>query len=99
MLEGRNALIEAVQHTDISFFGPLYDHSLRLLQHANPQLDPEQARMMAFKATVENPVIQRAGVNNVINAYKEQVHGTQHYSPGARYVLEKHIRELELKNE
>jgi len=91
------ALEEVVRHTDISLYGPLYDHYLATLRSETPGLTTGEYERRAFDATTRDPIIQRVGIDAVAEAFKGEKYGTQHFSDGSKGSLNRFISEREVQ--
>lgn len=81
----QEALLEAVRHTDISFFGPLFDFNYSQLSTILPT---GERREEALKLTLANPIIARVGVTGIQNAVIEGTCGSKYFSQASRQMLE-----------
>jgi hypothetical protein len=87
------ALKEAVRHTDISLFGPLYDHHLAISHLENPNLTIREHEQEAFKATMEEPSMRRVGIEPVIEALEEKKYGTVYFSDRSQNFLDRYAKQ------
>lgn len=85
------ALLDAIRHTDISFFGPIFDRNRAKLID-DPNLSGETTiasiNQRALALTLSNSIIARVAVERIIEALDNGTCGTQYFSPVSRQVLE-----------
>lgn len=87
------ALKEAVRKISPTFFGPMFDVNFHGLDDGRSSYEQRQRR--AFDLTVRHPIIQRAGIDSVVNAAKDKEWSDKHLSPHAKDALDGFIQEQE----
>jgi|SRR3990167_10810344 len=89
----REALLDAVRHTDVSFFGSIFDLNLSQIRAEELGWEYVEIEKRALERTLGNEIIQRVGMDVVVESYQDRLHGTQHFSPNACAVLDKYQAE------
>lgn len=84
----REALLKAVEHTDISFFSPLFDRAYDKLVSHHPGKTVEQIYSEAIEAIMEDPAIKRVGLKKILQSYQNKESAANNFSALTRKALD-----------